>query len=497
MPPQALLKIEKLRIDLINPKKELVMVEDLQVYSGEIHAVIGESGSGKSLLLKTILGLLPKNLVAQGDIFLNQQTFREFNWLEVRGKKIGMVFQEPMSALNPQMTCLDQLKESWQIHSEPSLKNSLDTIFARLESVGLGFLKDRLNKTYPHELSGGQRQRLMIAMATLHKPELILADEPTTALDFFSREAVMRDLLKIAEDLGSAVLWVSHELDLVRKFAHQITIMKRGEVLQQGEINTVFENPCSYLSELIDANPKEKSNLTETKEVFLEVTNLKKSYINRGNVEIKKVLALDSFSISLSKGQTLAIIGTSGSGKSTFAKLLVGLEIPDSGEVQLNGKSLKLKPPTGVQMVFQDPLASLNLRQTGKQAVCEILKFKHPNLKPQELEQKAVKLLNKVGFDDRLIESRPRQMSGGQRQRLCIAKALATDPEVLILDEAVAALDPLIQKQILDLLKNLQQEEGLIYLFITHNLDVARSMADKWVYLNEGKMADIPESWAV
>ena len=334
-------------------------------------------------------------------------------------------------------------------------------------------------------------------MATLHKPELILADEPTTALDFFSREAVMRDLIKIAQEMGSAVLWVSHELDLVRKFAHRITVMKRGEVLQQGDISEVFLNPVPYLEELVEANPKEKELKATEGEIYLEVKNLKKSYLNRGGNSTTRVLALDGFSVALSQRQTLAIIGTSGSGKSTFAKLLVGLEKPDSGEVWLNGKPLKLQPPTGVQMVFQDPLASLNLRQSAKQAMIEILKFKHPQKRKEEYEQIAVELLRKVGFDDRLIEARPRQMSGGQRQRLCIAKALATEPKVLILDEAVAALDPLIQKQILDLLKEIQQSEGLIYLFITHNLDVARSMADVSIYLNEGKMAEIPESWSV
>lgn len=493
----ALLKIENLTIEANNPFKRLLLVENLQLNAGEIHAVIGESGSGKSLLLKTVLGLLPKGLTSQGKCLLQNESLENIDWLRIRGKHIGMVFQEPMSALNPHMTCLAQLKESWQIHAPSSEKNSLDTIYARLEAVGLGFLKDRLSRTYPHELSGGQRQRLMIAMATLHKPELILADEPTTALDFFSREAVMRDLIKIAQEMGSAVLWVSHELDLVRKFAHRITVMKRGEVLQQGDISEVFLNPVPYLEELVEANPKEKELKATEGEIYLEVKNLKKSYLTRGGNSTTRVLALDGFSVALSQRQTLAIIGTSGSGKSTFAKLLVGLEKPDSGEVWLNGQPLKLQPPTGVQMVFQDPLASLNLRQSAKQAMIEILKFKHPQKRKEEYEQIAVELLRKVGFDDRLIEARPRQMSGGQRQRLCIAKALATEPKVLILDEAVAALDPLIQKQILDLLKEIQQSEGLIYLFITHNLDVARSMADVSIYLNEGKMAEIPESWSV
>lgn len=497
MPADVLLKIDQLKIEVNDTTKSLLKLENLELRAGEIHAIIGESGSGKSLLLKTILGLLPNGLSEKGNIFLNNRSLSKADWLSIRGKHIGMVFQEPMSALNPQMTCLAQLKESWKIHAPASEKKSLDTIYSRLDAVGLGFLKDRLANTYPHELSGGQRQRLMIAMATLHKPDLILADEPTTALDFFSRKAVMSDLIKIATELGSAVLWVSHELDLVRKYAQQITLIKRGEVLQQGELNHVFDNPVPYLKELILSSPKQKLDKIQLGSVFLQVKNLRKTYRTRVGDSIKKVLALDDFSVELSPRQTLAIIGTSGSGKSTFAKLLVGLEKPDSGEVLMNGNPLKLTPPTGIQMVFQDPLASLNLRQSAKQAVLEILRFKNPQKVQIELKKQAIELLNKVGFDDRLIEAKPRQMSGGQRQRLCIAKALATEPKILILDEAVAALDPLIQKQILDLLKEIQIAEGLIYLFITHNLDVARALADKMIYLNEGRISEIPESWTV
>jgi ABC-type glutathione transport system ATPase component len=233
---------------------------------------------------------------------------------------------------------------------------------------------------------------------------------------------------------------------------------------------------------------------------LFEVKDLSKSYGRGAN----KKFAIKDITLDFPANRSIGIVGESGSGKSTLARCLVGLLKPDSGDIFYKGKSVSTfteqdsrKFRQEVQMVFQDPLASLNLRQSAKQAMIEILKFKHPQKRTEEYEQIAVELLRKVGFDDRLIEARPRQMSGGQRQRLCIAKALATEPKVLILDEAVAALDPLIQKQILDLLKEIQQSEGLIYLFITHNLDVARSMADVSIYLNEGKMAEIPESWSV
>lgn len=493
-PTTIALKIDNLKIQTGN--KLLLELDHLICYKGSIHAVIGESGSGKSLLLKSLMGLLKSNLSVSGNATLPQSKWstdlykvNSSDWNAFRGKYLGMVFQEPMSALNPQMTCGAQLQESWDIHCESALKGSKTEIYNKLEAIGLGNISDRIYESYPHELSGGQRQRVMIAMATLHNPEFILADEPTTALDYFSRKQVIRDFTHLAKSLGSTVIWVSHELDLVNEFAEYVTVLRKGNFVQYGTTQEVLSlNPEPYVKELLDAVPHTKHEKLPLNQVKISIQQLNKTYKQKGNL----IHALQDFSVELSAGQTLAVIGTSGSGKSTLAKLLVGLERPESGKITINGKDIPRNPPTGVQMVFQDPYSSLNRRHTSLESIMEILKLTRQGDNENQRMELAVRILEDVGFDETLINKKPDQMSGGQRQRLCIAKALSTRPEILILDEAVAALDPLIQKQILDLLVALQKQKGLIYIFITHNLDVAKYMADEWCYLENGRMMPLP-----
>lgn len=496
---EAIIEIKNLVINA--GEKTLLSLPELSCKPNQIHSIIGESGSGKSLTLFSILGLLPKALKVSGEIWLNIPQKEPINLLKlkskdfqlIRGKYIGMVFQEPMSALNPQMTCGRQLMESFLVHNS-NKSTARNYIIQKLSDVGLADIAERILESYPHQISGGQRQRVMIAMASMHNPLLILADEPTTALDSFSRNQVMDDFTRIASQMNSAVLWVSHELDLVQKYSHQITVLKRGLCLSQGSNEDVLKNKIhSYVSELLDAVPKPKLEKNESETGVIDIENLSKSFGWGKN----KVDALQKISVKLNEGDTLAVIGTSGSGKSTFAKLLVALELPSAGNISLNGKTLPVKPPTGVQMVFQDPYASLNRNHSGLHAIEEIIALKNPKMNNLEIQKKAFSILGDVGFDQRLIHAFPDQMSGGQRQRLCIAKALASDPKVLILDESVAALDPIIQKQILELLVSLQKQKKLVYIFITHNLDVAKSMADKWCYLDRGIPMPIPESWGI
>ncbi len=490
----AALKIENLKIHA--GSKLLLELDHFTCFKGSIHAVIGESGSGKSLLLKSLMGLLKSNLSVSGKAILPESSWcrdlldvKSTSWNAFRGKYLGMVFQEPMSALNPQMTCGEQLQESWDIHCSPNNKGSKSEIYNKLDAIGLGSIADRVYRSYPHELSGGQRQRVMIAMATLHNPEFILADEPTTALDYFSRKQVIRDFTHLAKSLGSTVIWVSHELDLVNEFAEYITVLRKGKFVQYGSTQQVLnQKPEPYVKELLDAVPQTKHEKRPLSQVKISIQELNKIYGQKGN----SIHALQDFSVELSAGQTLAVIGTSGSGKSTLAKLLVGLERPESGKITINGKDIPQKTPTGVQMVFQDPYSSLNRRHTSMESILEILKLTGQGDNELHRRELAERLLYDVGFDESLIHKKPDQMSGGQRQRLCIAKALSTRPEILILDEAVAALDPLIQKQILDLLVDLQKQKGLIYIFITHNLDVAKYMADVWCYLENGKTMPVP-----
>ncbi len=487
-----IIQIENLKIQ--DGAKTLLYLPKFECNQSEIHALIGESGSGKSLTLLTIMGLLPKKLKATGTVTLNTSqksidllSIPQKEFQKIRGKLIGMVFQEPMSALNPQMTCGKQLIEAFAVHNQQK-GQAIEIIQQKLEKVGLGSISQRVFEAYPHQLSGGQRQRVMIAMASLHNPLVLLADEPTTALDSFSRKNVMDDFVKIAKEMGSALIWVSHELDLVSNYANQITVLRKGEFIEFGSVEEVMHHPKhEYVKQLIEAVPKPRVPQISSNEPILSIKNVSKIYGRGAN----QVEALKDFSVELCAGETLAVIGTSGSGKSTLAKLLVALEKKTKGIIELYHKEIPEIAPTGIQMVFQDPYASLNRNHTAIFAVSEIIQLKQPLKSKQEIETMAISFLRDVGFDERLINAYPDQMSGGQRQRLCIAKALSTNPEVLILDEAVAALDPLIQKQILELLTDLQKRHQLVYIFITHNLDVAMSLADKWCYLDGGVQKEV------
>ena len=503
-----LLSIRNLKISING--NSLLTLDALDVNPGEIHGIIGESGSGKSLTLFGVMGLLSPALTMEGSIQFNGMELCGLGqnaWLGIRGKEIGMIFQEPMTALNPQMRCGKQLMESALIH-EHDLALAKEKIERKLTQLGLGEILDRILSAYPHQLSGGQRQRVMIAMACVHEPPLILADEPTTALDSVARQQVMRDLERSCKDQGSSLLWVSHELDLVKQYAEGVTVLKKGVCLAQGDSLTVFgEQAHLYVKELIEAMPSDVwvKPLVEFLPV-LEIRDLGKTYQQKG----WEVKALRGFTDILHRGETLAIVGLSGSGKSTLAKLLVALELPTEGSIELNSQSLNRRPPTGIQMVFQDPYSSLNPNDKSIDAVSEVVEWinkgkknvdytKENNTFMHETKsgcrEKAMALLREVGFDLRLAEAYPHEMSGGQRQRLCIARALASDPKVLILDEAVAALDPLVQKQVLDLLLGLQRDRGLAYIFITHNLEVARAIAHRIVFLEKGEQQPLPSDW--
>lgn len=478
-------------------EKTLLHLPTFEAAESEVHAVIGESGSGKSLLLKMLIGLLPKNLSATGiinfdingvpDLPLSQWTYK--NWLAARGLHVGMVFQEPLSALNPQMTCGAQLREAWNVHAPKNQKNRDADCLERLADVGLADDAERVLKSYPHQLSGGQRQRVVIAMATIHKPRIILADEPTTALDFFSRKQVLTDLVHVVRKLNATLIWVTHELDVVADFADRVTVLRRGELMQSGLVNDVLkERPSAYVQALINALPQRKTVELNTENVVLQVKALGKKYGNG-------MQALSDFGTELKRGETLAVIGTSGSGKSTLAKILVALETASTGTITIEGIPLRHHPPTGVQMVFQDPFSSLNRRHTAWQSMMEVRKVCFPKELESERSAGVERGLNEVAFGPDLWHKRPTLMSGGQRQRLCIAKALASNPSILILDEAVAALDPLVQQQVLILLRKIQIERQLIFVFITHDLAVASSVADKMVYLERGQIKPIPTEW--
>jgi ABC-type glutathione transport system ATPase component len=489
----ALLKIQDLQIHA--GSNLLVHLPNLHLESGEMHGVVGESGSGKSITLFVIMGLISNQLKVSGSVQFEGVELlglQDDVWQTLRGKRIGMVFQEPMSALNPQMKCGKQLMESAMIH-EPNVDIAKEKVHRKLDQMGLGEIKERIMKSYPHQLSGGQRQRVMIAMACVHEPPLILADEPTTALDSLARQQVMADLQRVCKEQGSALLWVSHELDLVKQYAENVTVLRRGVCVTQGTCSDVFSDQAhGYVRELLNAMPKGVwVNPIESQVPVLEINHLTKEYGDKPNT----VKALLQFNEVLMQGETLSVVGLSGSGKSTLAKLLVALELPTAGEMLLNQRALLKRPPTGIQMVFQDPYSSLNPNAKAIDAVLEVVEWVNKGNTLTDHREKAMLLLEEVGFDLRLSEAYPHQMSGGQRQRLCIARALASEPKVLILDEAVAALDPLVQKLVLEMLLELQKKRGLSYVFITHNLEVARAISHRIIYLEKGEKKALPEEW--
>jgi len=489
----ALLKIQDLQIHA--GSNLLVHLPNLHLESGEMHGVVGESGSGKSITLFVIMGLISNQLKVSGSVQfegIELLGLQDDVWQTLRGKRIGMVFQEPMSALNPQMKCGKQLMESAMIH-EPNVDIAKEKVDRKLDQMGLGEIKERIMKSYPHQLSGGQRQRVMIAMACVHEPPLILADEPTTALDSLARQQVMADLQRVCKKQGSALLWVSHELDLVKQYAENVTVLRRGVCVTQGTCSDVFSDQAhGYVRELLNAMPKGVwVNPIESQVPVLEINHLTKEYGDKPNT----VKALLQFNEVLMQGETLSVVGLSGSGKSTLAKLLVALELPTAGEMLLNQRALLKRPPTGIQMVFQDPYSSLNPNTKAIDAVLEVVEWVNKGNTLTDHREKAMLLLEEVGFDLRLSEAYPHQMSGGQRQRLCIARALASEPKVLILDEAVAALDPLVQKLVLEMLLELQKKRGLSYVFITHNLEVARAISHRIIYLEKGEKKALPEEW--
>ncbi|MDG1099196.1 MAG: ABC transporter ATP-binding protein [Bacteroidia bacterium] len=479
----TILDIADLKIS--NQQKQLLHLPKLQIKQGEIHSLIGESGSGKSLTLLASIGLLPKKLSYTGGISLfnrESEHYSEKSWEKLRGRRISMVFQEPMSALNPLMTCGKQLLECLNIHEQLPKSEAQSKAEKALSAAGIEEPL-RIMDRFPHQISGGQRQRVMIAMACINKPDLVLADEPTTALDTITASKVLQTLVDNCKQNNSALLLVSHDIEKVAKFSEYIHVLRHGKLLSQGEIKTVLgPNKHPYVQELLDAKPTNDTKLKAGTTPCLSVSNLNKSFNKNGET----FKALQNISFELNAGETLAIIGFSGSGKTTLAKILTGIEKKDHGTVLLNGAKLPAKAPTGIQMVFQDPYSSLNINQTCSTCLMEVLTLVGGLDKSKAQEQSNI-LLEKVGLHG--FEAKyPHQMSGGQRQRLCIARALCTKPKVLILDESVAALDPLVKKQILQLLKKIQQENEMVYLFITHELDVAESIANKYLMIAKGQM---------
>ena len=470
---------------------------------GEILCLVGESGSGKSVIAQSVMGLLPKNLpVTAGTISLLDENItlaKETRLRQLRATRMSMIFQEPMTALNPVMTCGDQIDEVLRFHTEISSVERKKKTLEIIREVSLPE-PERIVASYPHQLSGGQRQRIMIAMALVLEPALLIADEPTTALDVTTQAQILKLILQLQEKHGTGVLFITHDFGVVSEIAHRVAVLRLGELVELGTRDEVLKRAQhEYTRMLIGAVPTLKPHgrsLSADAPVVLSTKNLSKTYSERGWFGPRReVRAAEDVNLELRRGQTLGIVGESGSGKSTVARCIVRLVDPSSGEIRLGGEDIAtmgaaaLRPlRRRVQIVFQDPYRSLNPRRTVGEAIIEgPLNY---GLSRAEALERACKLLDLVRMDASALPRYPHQFSGGQRQRICIARALAMEPELLVADEAVSALDVSVQAQVLELLEEIRARLDLAMLFITHDLRVAAQVCDHVAVMSGGRVVE-------
>ncbi len=475
-----------------------------EVREGETLCVVGESGSGKSVTSLTVMGLLPKGALtpAGGAIRLVGEEIlaaSDRRLRQLRATTMAMIFQEPMTALNPVVPVGRQIDEVLRAHTALDAGARRQRILAMMEQVRLPDVK-RIFKSYPHQLSGGQRQRIMIAMALVLEPKLLIADEPTTALDVTTQKQILSLIRDLQKDHGTAVLFITHDMGVVAEIADRVVVMRQGRVVETGVLDAILRAPSmEYTRNLLAAVPSlapRKPRPASTAPIVLEARKLGKIYRERGFFgPAREVAAAQDVTLTLRKGRTLGIVGESGSGKSTVARCIVRLIDPTSGEIRLAGQEIStlsratLRPHRKhIQIVFQDPYRSLNPRITIGETIAEgPINY---GMRHSEALARAAELLELVDLPAGAISRYPHQFSGGQRQRIAIARALALDPDVLVADEAVSALDVSVQAQVLDLLDEIQTRLGIALLFITHDLRVAAQICDDVVVMQHGRIVE-------
>ncbi len=478
------------------------------VHRGETLAIVGESGSGKSQTTMAVMGLLAANGRAEGQAIYRDHekggqpvdllalTDRQLN--KVRGARITMIFQEPMTSLDPLYRIGDQLAEPLRFHRGLSRAKARPRILELLRLVGIPEPERRID-SYPHELSGGQRQRVMIAMALANDPDILIADEPTTALDVTIQAQILDLLAELQKRLGMAIVFITHDLGIVRRFADRVVVMRGGEVVESNTTETLFTAPAHpYTRMLLDAEPEgTKSPPGPDAPTLLAGQDVRVTFSVGGGVLRKATPfhAVDGISLSLHRGQTIGVVGESGSGKSTLGRALLRL-LPSTGRVVWMGKELPQTPAEmrphrrALQLVFQDPFGSLSPRMTVGRILGEGLLIHEPNLSSSERARRAEAALVEVGLDPAMRNRYPHEFSGGQRQRIAIARTMILRPEVIVLDEPTSALDRSVQKQIVTLLRDLQQAHGLSYIFISHDLAVVRALSDYIVVMRQGLVVE-------
>ncbi|WP_422365306.1 ABC transporter ATP-binding protein [Pelagibius sp.] len=505
----ALLDIRDLHIALPEGSQRPYAVEaaDLQLAPNEILCVVGESGSGKSLTARAVMGLLPKPHVriAQGSVdFLGEDltSASDARLRQIRGSEISMIFQEPMTALNPVMTIGNQIDEVFRFHAKMPGSERRERAVALLADVHLPD-PAQIVRAYPHELSGGQRQRAMIAMALALDPKILIADEPTTALDVTTQAQILKLIKEMQAAHNTGVLFITHDFGVVADIADRVAVMQNGLVVETGPADQVLKAPQHpYTKSLMAAVPSltPRPARQRSDETVLQIKDLNKTYRSGGGFfglggKARNVKAASEVTLDLRRGETLGIVGESGSGKSTVARCIVRLNDADSGEILLDGVDLRplgraaMRPYRAkIQMVFQDPYASLNPRTRVGKVIAQGPMIQ--GMGATEAEAKARELLGIVGLDERAFDRFPHEFSGGQRQRIGVARALALEPEVLVADEPVSALDVSIQDQILKLLDEIRERMNLSMVFITHDLRVAAQVCDRLAVMRYGEVVE-------
>ncbi|PHS67010.1 MAG: ABC transporter ATP-binding protein [Flavobacterium sp.] len=539
MSEEALLSIKNLSISFGNKKQFVEVVHDISfdISENEIVGVVGESGSGKSVTSLVIMGLLAeKTSKLNGEILFNGKDLLKEKpeaIRKLRGKEIAMIFQEPMSALNPSIKCGNQVAEIMQLHLNYSTSKAKKETISLFEKVKLPRPNDIFN-SYPHQISGGQMQRVMIAMAIACKPKLLIADEPTTALDVTVQKEILLLLKEIQKETKMSMLFISHDLGLVSEIVDRVVVMYQGNVVEKGSTLQVFKSPKEeYTKALLASRPSLDVRLKElptiasladksfeaievtpqqralnhkkiyTKAPLLEVLNLKKEYYsNEGLFQKKKIVkAVDDVSFKVFEGETLGLVGESGCGKSTLGKAILQLDKATSGSIKYRGKELTQLSSSGIrklrkeiQLIFQDPYSSLNPRMLIGEAIIEPMQVHQIGKNQRDRKQKTLDLLNRVGLDESYFNRYPHELSGGQRQRVGIARTIAMEPKLVICDESVSALDISVQAQVLNLLNELKDDFGFTYIFISHDLAVVKFMADQLLVMKEGKIEEIGDA---
>ncbi len=486
---------------------EAVKDISFQLYRGETIAIVGESGSGKSVTARTVMGLLSKRAVVSPQSTVaydgaNILKFSERERRKLRGDRISMIFQEPMSSLNPIYTIGSQIIEAIRVHRRMSRKQAEARALELLRHVQIPDPEARLRQ-YPHQLSGGQRQRVMIAMALSNNPDVLIADEPTTALDVTVQAQILNLIRNLQKELRMAVILITHDLTVVRQFSDYVYVMQHGEMCEHNITEKLFANPQhAYTKHLLASEPRGQVNpLPEGCDVILDAKGVRVSFMLRHGTffkpELKELVAVDSLDLTLRRHETLGIVGESGSGKTTFGQALLRLNDTDSGEIYfdrqpIHGRSrVEMRPlRSRMQVVFQDPFSSLNPRMTIGQIIEEGLVVNKLGATKAERLDRVREALIAAGMPGNILSRFPHEFSGGQRQRIAIARAIALEPEFILLDEPTSALDLSVQAQIIELLRKLQDERGLSYLFISHDLKVVRALCHRVIVMQHGKIME-------